>query len=72
MKRKLKALRCTLCSNIADNFEITGVKALAEKKQIPYQLCLNCCKELHSLSFYSPLQVKKRREFWENVWAQLN
>ncbi len=63
--------KCTLCTIRDDNFVVTGIKIINEK-EAAYRLCANCCKELHGLSFYSPAESKKRREFWERVWSRLD
>ncbi len=67
---KIKDTKCTLCIKKADGFSVTGIKIVASK-EVPYQLCANCCKELQGLSYYSPAESKKRRAFWDRVWDNL-
>ncbi|MCW5588026.1 MAG: hypothetical protein KIT27_00030 [Legionellales bacterium] len=61
---------CTLCNHTVEKFSVTGIKVI-NNQEAPYQLCLSCCQELHGLSFYSPTESKKRRDFWNKVWKCL-
>ena len=67
----MSEIMCTLCADKVNAAELSGVKIFSTDKQIPYQLCFDCCKKLNGLSPYSPIELKKRRDFWEDVWARL-
>lgn len=61
---------CTLCCENKERFEITGTRLINEAEKV-YQLCVTCTRQLRLLSTYKPADVKKRRQFWEDVWVAL-
>ena len=62
---------CSHCQEETKVFTLTGLKVLESDRQVPYQVCSLCCKQLQRLSSYRPIEAKKRRDFWEVIWENL-
>jgi len=68
--KKERVNACTLCRENNERFEITGTRLINEAERV-YQLCSTCTRQLRLLSTYKPSDVKKRRQFWDDVWVAL-
>jgi hypothetical protein len=65
-----QAKACTLCEGSFSSYRMTGFKRI-DDEDVPYQICLKCCRILQAYPPYKPESIEQRRKFWEKIWEKL-